>query len=196
MLGCKNTVQMLLYRGYMALPPLPVKPWVSLIDKGFQFAGLQHKEESSQILGQTSNLMSGWELTFSVISPRFHWVSHEFRTPDWFFHYYHNELLHLTSRPLSLEIREFENEEIPTTIPRDYTYSIVDSYVTHILRIHDKRLWYQPNATNGMGDCIWQISALTTRAVFPSFFNPELRRGPFAFTQTDLHQSNILCWCW
>lgn len=29
------------------------------------------------------------------------------------------------------------------------------------------------------------------RTVYPSFFNPELRRGPFAFTFTDIHQSNI-----
>lgn len=29
------------------------------------------------------------------------------------------------------------------------------------------------------------------RTVFPSFFKPELQRGPFVFTFTDLHQSNI-----
>jgi hypothetical protein len=104
----------------------------------------------------------------------------------------HNGFLRLTNRPLSLEIQDLENEEIPTNIPRDYTYSTVDSYVTDILRIHDSRLRHQPNAINDTGDYIYQTSALTAmRTVFPSFFNPELRRGPFAFTFTDFHQSNI-----
>ncbi|RMZ83727.1 hypothetical protein DV738_g954, partial [Chaetothyriales sp. CBS 135597] len=36
------------------------------------------------------------------------------------------------------------------------------------------------------------MAALTTmRAIFPNFFRPELRRGPFVYTLTDLHQSNI-----
>jgi hypothetical protein len=104
----------------------------------------------------------------------------------------HNGFLRLTNRPLSLEIQDLENEEIPTNIPRDYTYSTVDSYVTDILRIHDSRLRHQPNAINDTGDYIYQTSALAAmRTVFPSFFNPELRRGPFAFTFTDFHQSNI-----
>ncbi|GIK04890.1 hypothetical protein Aspvir_008988 [Aspergillus viridinutans] len=104
----------------------------------------------------------------------------------------HNGFLCLTNRPLSLEIQELENEEIPTNIPRDYTYSTVDSYVTDILRIHDSRLRHQPNAINDTGDYIYQTSALAAmRTVFLSFFNPELRRGPFAFTFTDFHQSNI-----
>ncbi|KAJ9248068.1 hypothetical protein C8Q69DRAFT_186948 [Paecilomyces variotii] len=104
----------------------------------------------------------------------------------------HDGFLHLTNRPLSLEIQELENENIPTNIPRDYTYSTVESYVTDILRIHDNRLRHQPNAINDTGDYIYQTSALAAmRTVFPSFFKPELRRGPFAFTFTDLHQSNI-----
>ncbi|KAJ8225850.1 hypothetical protein LV156_009038 [Aspergillus fumigatus] len=103
-----------------------------------------------------------------------------------------NGFLRLTNRPLSLEIQDLENEEIPTNIPRDNTYSTVDSYVSDILRIHDSRLRHQPNAINDTGDYIYQTSALAAmRTVFPSFFNPELRRGPFAFTFTDFHQSNI-----
>lgn len=50
-----------------------------------------------------------------------------------------NGFLHLTNRPLSIEIQDLENEEIPT-IPRDYTYSTVNSYVMDILSIHDSRL--------------------------------------------------------
>ena len=45
--------------------------------------------------------------------------------------------LRLANRPLSLEIQDLENEGIPTSIPRDYTYSTVESYVADNLRMHD-----------------------------------------------------------
>ncbi|KAE8153020.1 hypothetical protein BDV25DRAFT_44741 [Aspergillus avenaceus] len=98
----------------------------------------------------------------------------------------------LKNRPLSLGMQDLENERIPTDIPRDYTYSTVDSYIVDILSIHDSRLRHQPNAVNDLGDYIYQTSSLTTmRAIFPSFFRRDLRRGPFIFSLTDLHQSNI-----
>ena len=104
----------------------------------------------------------------------------------------HDGFLQLTNRPLSIEIQDLENEEIPTDMPRDYTYSTVDSYVMDILRMHDSRLRHQPNAIDDAADYIYQTSALTAmRTVYPSFFKPELRRGPFNFMLTDLHQSNI-----
>ncbi|KAE8153859.1 hypothetical protein BDV25DRAFT_168136 [Aspergillus avenaceus] len=100
--------------------------------------------------------------------------------------------LRLSNRPLSLEIQDLENEKIPTNMPQNYTYSTVDSYIADILRIHDNRIRHQPNAINNTGDYIYQTSALTAmRTTYSSFFNPELRRGPFVFTLTDLHQSNI-----
>lgn len=100
--------------------------------------------------------------------------------------------LQLKNRPLSLGIHELENEEIPTDIPRNYTYSTVDSYVTDLLGTHDSRLRNQPNAINDIGDYLYQTSALTAmRAIFPLFFQRNLRRGPFVFALTDLHQSNI-----
>lgn len=41
-------------------------------------------------------------------------------------------------------------------------------------------------------DYAYQTGALTAmRAIFPSFFRRDLRRGPYTFTLTDLHQSNI-----
>lgn len=40
---------------------------------------------------------------------------------------------------------------------------------------------------------ITKKSALTAmRATSPTFFRRELRRGPFVFALTDLHQSNVL----
>ncbi|OBT49418.1 hypothetical protein VE00_00434 [Pseudogymnoascus sp. WSF 3629] len=103
-----------------------------------------------------------------------------------------NGFLRLENRPVSVEIFELENEEIPTDIPRDCTYSTADSYAMSIIGIHENRLRHQPNAIKDVGDYIYQTSALTAmRTVLPSFFKRECRHGPFLFTLTDLHQSNI-----
>lgn len=103
-----------------------------------------------------------------------------------------NGFICLQNRPLSLGIQDLENERIPTDMPRDYTYSTVDSYIADILSLHDNRLRHQPNAINDLGDYIYQTSSLTTmRAISSSFFHRDLRRGPFIFSLTDLHPSNI-----
>lgn len=100
--------------------------------------------------------------------------------------------LTLNNRPLSMELHELENEKIPTGISRDYTYSTVESYVMDLLGVHDSRLRNQPNAVNDLPDCGCQMSALAAmRTISPLFFSRELHRGPFVFTMTDLHQSNI-----
>ncbi|KAI9732709.1 MAG: hypothetical protein M1818_007443 [Claussenomyces sp. TS43310] len=104
-----------------------------------------------------------------------------------------NGFLSLTNRPLSVGLQELENEEIPIDMPRDYTYSTVDSYLVDTLAFHDSRLRYQPNAIDDAEDCASQMSALVAmRAGFPLFFQRDLRRGPFVLNLTDLHQSNIL----
>lgn len=101
--------------------------------------------------------------------------------------------LSLHNRPLSLEIQDLENEQIPVDIPRNFTYSTVDSYVTDTLAFHDSRLQHQSNAVNDGHDCIYQMSALAMMKTLSSqFFRRDLRRGPFVFSLTDLHQSNIL----
>lgn len=58
-------------------------------------------------------------------------------------------------------MQQLENEKISTELPRDYTYSTVDSYVVDILDMHDNRFRYQPNAVNNLGDCAYQLSVLT-----------------------------------
>lgn len=104
-----------------------------------------------------------------------------------------NSFLQLKTRPLALEVQDPENEDIPTDIPRDYTYNTVDSYVTDVLGMHDSRIQHQPNAINDINDFIYQISALIAiRATFPTFFCGELRRGPFVFALTGIYQSNVL----
>ncbi|KAM5476973.1 hypothetical protein MauCBS54593_000244 [Microsporum audouinii] len=103
-----------------------------------------------------------------------------------------NGLIILSNRPLTLEIQELENEYIPTNILRNYTYLTSDSYLTDIVSLHNNRLLYQPNAINDGSDYIQQVTTLTAmRVSIPLFFRQELRRGPFIFSLTDLHQSNI-----
>lgn len=100
--------------------------------------------------------------------------------------------LGLRNRPLSIEVQALENDYIPTDMPRSYTYSTVESYIVDLLRLHNSRLRHQANAINHLSDYINQTSALATmQATFPSFFTRELCRGPFTFTLTDLHPSNI-----
>lgn len=98
----------------------------------------------------------------------------------------------LSNRPVSVEIQGLENEKIPTDMPRDFTYSTVESYVCDLLRVHDNRLRHQPNGAHSVADCGYQMSALAAmRTTFPQFFCRSFCRGPFVFTLTDLHQSNI-----
>ncbi|KAE8149392.1 hypothetical protein BDV25DRAFT_156391, partial [Aspergillus avenaceus] len=100
--------------------------------------------------------------------------------------------LSLDNRPLSIELEQLENEGVSIDMPRDYTYSTVESYVADILCAHDSRLRDQPNAANNIHDCGYQMSALAAmRTIVPFMFSRNLRRGPFVFTLTDLHQSNI-----
>ncbi|KAJ6023805.1 hypothetical protein N7540_004602 [Penicillium herquei] len=98
----------------------------------------------------------------------------------------------LGNRPLTMEIQELENDSIPTDIPRDSTFSTIQSYVADILQMHDNRLRCQPNAVNDRDDSEYQMTALATmRTIGPLIFNRDLRRGPFIFSLTDMHQSNV-----
>lgn len=65
-----------------------------------------------------------------------------------------NGHLRRTNRPLSLQMQELENQNIPTDMPRNYTYTTVDSYVLDVLRLHDNRLLHQPNAINHLSDYV------------------------------------------
>lgn len=91
-----------------------------------------------------------------------------------------------------MEIQMLENEGILNDIPRDITYSTVDSYTADLLHVHDSRLQSQPNAVNNVSDCTIQMAALTAmRAVLPISYSRKFCRGPFIFSLTDLHPSNV-----
>jgi hypothetical protein len=100
--------------------------------------------------------------------------------------------LSLSNRPLTLQIQQLENEHIPVDIPKNVTYSSVDSYINDLLSFHESRLRYQPNAVSHIEDGFYQTSALMVmRSVWRCFFRHDLFRGPFFLSLTDLHQSNI-----
>ncbi|KAF9894129.1 hypothetical protein FE257_009102 [Aspergillus nanangensis] len=103
-----------------------------------------------------------------------------------------NGVLSLSNRPLMLRLHEFENAGIPTNIPRDMTYPMADLYYLDVLSYHDNRIRHQPNSINDREDARAQMANLTAmRAILGDFTNKDLRRGPFLFRLTDLHQSNI-----
>lgn len=100
--------------------------------------------------------------------------------------------LQLKNCLLSLEIQALENDCIPTDMVRCDTYLTVQFYIEDLLRLYHNQLRHQRNVINNISDYIYQESASTAmQATFPSFFTWELNRGPFTFTLTDLHQSNI-----
>lgn len=101
-------------------------------------------------------------------------------------------IISLTNRPLTLRLQELENEGIPIEITRQDTYTAVEPYVQDLLSYHDSRLLHSPNAANDAFDARSQMAAISgMRAVMPQFLERSLRHGPFVFSLTDVHQSNI-----
>ncbi|EJP66626.1 phosphotransferase enzyme family protein [Beauveria bassiana ARSEF 2860] len=103
-----------------------------------------------------------------------------------------NMSIAMTNRPLHLYFHMLENEGIPSGIPRDRTYAETEAYISDLITVQDNKLRHQPNAIHDVTDCRKQLAALTAlRAVMHHFIKPELRDGPFFYTLTDLHPSNI-----
>jgi hypothetical protein len=101
-------------------------------------------------------------------------------------------IISLTNRPLTFHLDQIENQNIPTDIPRDHTYTSADTYMADLLACHDQRMRHQPNSIHTEGDGQDQLAALTMmRALLPKFTDRRVREGPFAMALTDLHQSNI-----
>lgn len=103
-----------------------------------------------------------------------------------------NGYLSLGNRPLTLEVQQMENEQIPVDIQRDTTHTTVASFIHDTLSLHESRIRHQPNAINSVEDGFYQTSALVVmRSIWPCFFRREFSRGPFFLNLTDLNQSNM-----
>ncbi|TAQ88602.1 hypothetical protein B7494_g3062 [Chlorociboria aeruginascens] len=104
----------------------------------------------------------------------------------------HQGVITLANRPLTLQLQTLENENIPSAISRSSTYSTVDLYLLDLLMCHNNRIHHQPNSIHDQNDGHQQLAALTImHAILPHFIRRNYRHGPFVFTFTDLHQSNI-----
>lgn len=98
----------------------------------------------------------------------------------------------LTNRPLTLRLQHLENEGVPIGIDRASTYHTSEAYAMDLLRCHDLRIRWKPNSIRDNYDARAQMAVLATmRAIYPHFLDRQLRNGPFVFSLTDLHQSNI-----
>lgn len=101
-------------------------------------------------------------------------------------------VLMLTNRPLIHQLHSLEKESIPTSMPRTQTYICADAYYTDLLACHDSRIRHQPNSIYNEKDGFAQMANLfTMRGLLSHFTNRDLRQGPFVFTLTDLHGSNL-----
>ncbi|EFY90683.1 hypothetical protein MAC_03263 [Metarhizium acridum CQMa 102] len=103
-----------------------------------------------------------------------------------------NGYLHLDNRPLNVMFTMHENEGIPLNISRHTTFSSVDDFILQHLAAFDNRLLYQQNAITSRDDALYQMTSLAAaRAIFPQMFRRDFFYGPFVFTLTDIHRSNI-----
>lgn len=100
--------------------------------------------------------------------------------------------LTLTNRPSIHQFHSLENEHIPTNIARTLTYTTTDTYYLDLLACHDSRIRNQPNSISDEKDGYTQMANLVTmRGLLPHFTSRSMRQGPFVFSLTDLHGSNI-----
>ncbi|TWU73930.1 hypothetical protein ED733_004282 [Metarhizium rileyi] len=100
--------------------------------------------------------------------------------------------LRLDNRPLNVMLAMHENEGIPLDISRHTTFSSVNDFVLQHLAAFDNRLLCQQNAITSRDDAWYQMTSLVAaRATFPQMFRREFCNGPFVFTLTDMHRSNI-----
>lgn len=104
----------------------------------------------------------------------------------------HTGKLSLTNRPLLCQIHMAENEGVPTGIPRKLVYVTTDTFYSDLLACHDSRIRNQPNSILDERDGLDQMANLfVMRGLLPHFTTRDRRHGPFVFTLTDLHGSNI-----
>ncbi|KAG6009674.1 hypothetical protein E4U21_001738 [Claviceps maximensis] len=101
--------------------------------------------------------------------------------------------LHLDSRPLTIPFVMHENEGLPLDMPRSKTFSHVDDFVHSHLTAFENRLIHQLNGVRNYGDACRQTAALAAaKLAFSQTFRKELNNGPFVYTLSDVHRSNII----
>ncbi|KAM3549085.1 hypothetical protein MY1884_008894 [Beauveria asiatica] len=103
-----------------------------------------------------------------------------------------NGYLRLDNRPISVTTAMHENEGLPLDLPRRTTFSSVKDFTLSQLAAFETRFLEQPNAIVNREDAWRQMASLAgAKLTFPQLFRDDLRNGPFVFSLTDLHRSNI-----
>ncbi|KAM3519131.1 hypothetical protein NHJ13051_007718 [Beauveria bassiana] len=103
-----------------------------------------------------------------------------------------NGYLRLDNRPISVQSTIHENEGISLHMSRRITFSSVQDFVSSQLKTFETRFIEHPNAIDSPEDAWYQMASLAAaKVVFPQLFRDDLRNGPFVFSLTDLHRSNI-----
>ncbi|KAG5916626.1 hypothetical protein E4U42_007571 [Claviceps africana] len=101
--------------------------------------------------------------------------------------------IRLDNRPLSIQFTMQENEGIPLGISRETTFSRVDDFFQAHLTAFENRLLHQPNGVRSYDDACYQMTGLViAQTVLPRVFRKELNSGPFVYSLTDIHRSNII----
>ena len=103
-----------------------------------------------------------------------------------------NGYLRLDNRPMSVTTVIHENEGLPLDLPRRKTFSSVEDFVFSQLAAFENRFFGQPNGVASHEDAWYQMASFAgAKLAFPQLFRDNLRNGPFVFSLTDLHRSNI-----
>lgn len=101
--------------------------------------------------------------------------------------------LQFDNRPLGVQFTIQDNEGIPLNTDRHQIFTRVKDFVLNHLEAFSNRLLRQPNGIESHNDAYYQMTSLAAaHAIFPQVFRRDLDKGPFVFTLTDLHRSNIL----
>ncbi|OAR01764.1 hypothetical protein LLEC1_06112 [Akanthomyces lecanii] len=103
-----------------------------------------------------------------------------------------NGYVRLDNRPMSVTTTIHENEGLSLDIPRRTTFSSVKEFVSSQLAAFENRFFEQPNGVASYEDAWYQMASFAAaKLTFPQLFRDDLGNGPFVFSLTDLHRSNI-----
>ncbi|EFY84979.1 hypothetical protein MAC_08963 [Metarhizium acridum CQMa 102] len=103
-----------------------------------------------------------------------------------------NGYLRLDNRPMSVQTTMHENEGLSLHMSRRTTFSSVKDFVLSQIAAFETRFIEQPNVIASHEDAWYQMTSLAAaKLTIPQLFRDDLCNGPFVFSLTDLHRSNI-----
>ncbi|KAK3175421.1 hypothetical protein K4F52_010282 [Lecanicillium sp. MT-2017a] len=93
---------------------------------------------------------------------------------------------------MSVTTTMHENEGLSLDMSRRTTFSSVKDFVLSQLSAFETRFFEQPNGVSSHEDAWYQMASFAgAKLTFPQLLRDDLCDGPFVFSLTDLHRSNI-----